>query len=136
MEPRPGVIVFDVNETLSDMAPMASRFADVGAPGLLARVWFSTLLRHRMDRQAARALPRLFRCPRPSGTGPGHPRQADSFLALVQCWRRGIERMTASIWYGSSAGSGSGVGPSRAGRSASVISARYRRQSSGLTGSA
>ena len=42
VEPRPGVIVFDVNETLSDMAPMASRFADVGAPGLLARVWFST----------------------------------------------------------------------------------------------
>src|SRR5690348_1732860 len=27
------------------MAPMASRFADVGAPGLLARVWFSNLLR-------------------------------------------------------------------------------------------
>jgi len=45
VERRPRVIVFDVNETLSDMAPMASRFADVGAPGLLARVWFSNLLR-------------------------------------------------------------------------------------------
>lgn len=45
MESRPGVIVFDVNETLSDMAPMAGRFADVGAPGLLATVWFSALLR-------------------------------------------------------------------------------------------
>ncbi len=39
------VIVFDVNETLSDMSPMADRFADVGAPGLLARVWFAGLLR-------------------------------------------------------------------------------------------
>jgi 2-haloacid dehalogenase len=37
--------VFDVNETLSDMAPMAGRFTDVGAPGLLATVWFSALLR-------------------------------------------------------------------------------------------
>lgn len=54
MEPRPGVIVFDVNETLSDMAPMAGRFADVGAPGLLARVWFSTLLRDGFALTAAR----------------------------------------------------------------------------------
>jgi len=28
----PAVILFDVNETLSDMSPMAMRFADVGAP--------------------------------------------------------------------------------------------------------
>ena len=27
---RPELIVFDVNETLSDMSPMAQRFADVG----------------------------------------------------------------------------------------------------------
>ena len=39
------VIIFDVNETLSDMSPMGDRFADVGAPGLLARVWFAGLLR-------------------------------------------------------------------------------------------
>lgn len=45
MEPRPSVIVFDVNETLSDMAPMASRFTEVGAPGPLAAVWFASLLR-------------------------------------------------------------------------------------------
>ncbi|HUY47209.1 MAG TPA: haloacid dehalogenase type II [Streptosporangiaceae bacterium] len=45
MQPRPSVIVFDVNETLSDMAPMARRFAEVGAPELLARVWFASLLR-------------------------------------------------------------------------------------------
>ena len=32
--------MFDVNETLSDMAPVGGRFADVGVPGLLAAVWF------------------------------------------------------------------------------------------------
>ncbi|RJN32942.1 haloacid dehalogenase type II [Nesterenkonia natronophila] len=41
----PAVIVFDVNETLSDMAPLASRFADIGAPRHLARLWFAQLLR-------------------------------------------------------------------------------------------
>jgi len=45
LPPRPSVIVFDVNETLSDMAPMAGRFADVGAPGLLATAWFAAVLR-------------------------------------------------------------------------------------------
>jgi 2-haloacid dehalogenase len=42
---RPKVLVFDVNETLSDMAPMASRFQDVGAPVHLAKTWFASLLR-------------------------------------------------------------------------------------------
>lgn len=41
----PAVIVFDVNETLSDMSPMASRFVDVGAPAYLAATWFASLLR-------------------------------------------------------------------------------------------
>lgn len=45
MEPRPSVIVFDVNETLSDMAPLTSRFTEIGAPGQLATVWFASLLR-------------------------------------------------------------------------------------------
>ena len=39
------VVVFDVNQTLSDLAPMARRFADVGAPEHLAKLWFATLLR-------------------------------------------------------------------------------------------
>lgn len=42
---RPSVLVFDVNETLSDMSPMAQRFADVGAPAHLAKTWFAGLLR-------------------------------------------------------------------------------------------
>ncbi|MGY1682185.1 haloacid dehalogenase type II [Geodermatophilus sp. SYSU D01176] len=45
MATSPSVIVFDVNETLSDMSPMAGRFADVGAPAHLATTWFATLLR-------------------------------------------------------------------------------------------
>lgn len=43
--PRPRVVVFDVNETLSDLSPLGSRFADVGAPQLAATVWFASLLR-------------------------------------------------------------------------------------------
>jgi 2-haloacid dehalogenase len=45
VQPRPSVIVFDVNETLSDMTPMASHFAEVGTPGLLATAWFASVLR-------------------------------------------------------------------------------------------
>jgi len=42
---RPGLVVFDVNETLSDMSSMAARFEDVGLPGHLAATWFAGLLR-------------------------------------------------------------------------------------------
>ena len=45
--------MFDVNETLSDMAKLAGRFADVGAPPALARVWFASLLRDGFARTAA-----------------------------------------------------------------------------------
>ena len=45
MTASPSVLVFDVNETLSDMSPMAGRFTDVGAPAHLARTWFAILLR-------------------------------------------------------------------------------------------
>lgn len=41
----PAVVAFDVNETLSDMAPMGQRFADVGLPELTARIWFASVLR-------------------------------------------------------------------------------------------
>ncbi|MDK3257372.1 haloacid dehalogenase type II [Blastococcus capsensis] len=45
MSASPSVIVFDVNETLSDMSPMAQRFADIGAPAHLSKLWFASLLR-------------------------------------------------------------------------------------------
>lgn len=45
MPTQPSAIVFDVNETLSDMSPMADRFRETGAPASLAKLWFATLLR-------------------------------------------------------------------------------------------
>ena len=45
MNGTPSVMVFDVNETLSDMSPMADYLAEVGAPAGLAKLWFASLLR-------------------------------------------------------------------------------------------
>jgi len=42
---RPRVILFDVNETLSDMGPLTHRFSDLGAPPHLAALWFAGVLR-------------------------------------------------------------------------------------------
>jgi 2-haloacid dehalogenase len=42
---RPSVIVFDVNETLADLSPVAARFVEVGAPASLAGLWFASVLR-------------------------------------------------------------------------------------------
>lgn len=46
IEDRPApLIVFDVNETLSDLGPLAEAFTAVGAPGYLVDHWFSSVLR-------------------------------------------------------------------------------------------
>jgi 2-haloacid dehalogenase len=55
----PRVIVFDVNETLSDMAPLGRRFVDVGAPEVTATVWFASLLRDAFALTAAGGTPRF-----------------------------------------------------------------------------
>lgn len=47
------VVVFDVNETLSDMEPLAKRFADVGASEDTAKLWFTGVLRDGMSLAAA-----------------------------------------------------------------------------------
>lgn len=39
------VVVFDVNETLSDMAPLGRRFVDVGLQQDVAKLWFAMVLR-------------------------------------------------------------------------------------------
>ena len=39
------VVVFDVNETLSDMTPLRERFVAAGAPGTLLETWFAGTLR-------------------------------------------------------------------------------------------
>lgn len=41
----PPVLVFDVNETLSDLTPLRGRLAQVGAPADLFPVWFAGVLR-------------------------------------------------------------------------------------------
>lgn len=50
-----GVVVFDVNETLSDMSPLEGRFADVGAPPGTAALWFACVLRDGVGLSAAGA---------------------------------------------------------------------------------
>ena len=53
----PTLVVFDVNETLSDMSPMATRFDEVGLPGHLAATWFAGLLRDGFALTITRANP-------------------------------------------------------------------------------
>lgn len=43
--PQPRLLIFDVNETLSDLSPLGTRFADLGLPEHLADLWFAGLLR-------------------------------------------------------------------------------------------
>lgn len=51
MTPRPDttldvdVLVLDVNETLSDLAPLGQTFADLGLPPHMAPLWFASVLR-------------------------------------------------------------------------------------------
>jgi 2-haloacid dehalogenase len=50
---RPVVIVLDVNETLTDMRPLAGRLQDVGAPAHLLATWFASVLRDGIALSAA-----------------------------------------------------------------------------------
>jgi 2-haloacid dehalogenase len=43
--PRPTLVLFDVNETLSNLQPLRARFEEVGAPGQLLELWFASTLR-------------------------------------------------------------------------------------------
>lgn len=42
---RPVVLIFDVNETLSDLTPLRGRFQEIGAPADLMPLWFAGILR-------------------------------------------------------------------------------------------
>ncbi|MBB6350013.1 2-haloacid dehalogenase [Nonomuraea muscovyensis] len=44
-KPRSHVVIFDVNETLTDMEPLRARFEEVGLPGHLVATWFAGVLR-------------------------------------------------------------------------------------------
>ena len=54
---RPSVIVFDVNETLSDLSPLGARFVEVGASASAAPLWFAQVLRDGFALTAAGANP-------------------------------------------------------------------------------
>jgi 2-haloacid dehalogenase len=41
----PQAVIFDVNETLTDMEPLRARFEDAGLPGHLMDTWFASVLR-------------------------------------------------------------------------------------------
>lgn len=53
------VIVFDVNETLSDMSEMAQHFEELGAPEEAAATWFASLLRDGFALTAAGVNPKF-----------------------------------------------------------------------------
>jgi 2-haloacid dehalogenase len=57
--PLMAVMVFDVNETLSDLAPLGTRFAEVGLPPTTARLWFTAVLRDGIAVSAAGGLVRF-----------------------------------------------------------------------------
>ncbi|MCK2213263.1 haloacid dehalogenase type II [Actinomadura sp. ATCC 31491] len=41
----PQAVIFDVNETLTDMEPLRARFEEAGLPGHLMDTWFASVLR-------------------------------------------------------------------------------------------
>lgn len=45
MTTPPPVVLFDVNETLSDMGPLAAAFEPAGLPATVAPLWFAEVLR-------------------------------------------------------------------------------------------
>lgn len=53
MQPPVRLVLFDVNETLSDLSPLRSRFEEVGAPGHLSATWFAGVLRDGLALTAA-----------------------------------------------------------------------------------
>ena len=51
----PTLVLFDVNETLSDLQPLRGRFEEVGVPGDLLEAWFASTLRDGLALTAAGA---------------------------------------------------------------------------------
>ncbi|GAA4704500.1 haloacid dehalogenase type II [Pseudonocardia yuanmonensis] len=49
----PETVVFDVNETLSDLRPLTDRFTELGAPEHLSTLWFASTLREGIALAAA-----------------------------------------------------------------------------------
>ena len=85
-------VVFDVNQTLSDLTPMAQTFADLGAPPDLWRLWFACVLREGFALTASGGFATFLEIGREQGAGMlgpyvEHPRTVvdrvlDSFSRL------------------------------------------------------
>ncbi len=71
--PAPAVVIFDVNETLSDLEPLRGRFERIGAPAAMLDAWFAATLRDgfALTRRRLRRLPRR-RARRAARERPAH----------------------------------------------------------------
>jgi 2-haloacid dehalogenase len=87
----PSVVVFDVNETLSDMAALAPRFAEIGAPEQLAKLWFATVLRDGFALTAAGSMEQFGRI------GQGSLRQLFGDIALNRDLDTAVEHIMAGL---------------------------------------
>ncbi len=88
---RARVVVFDVNETLSDLTPMGQRFADVGAPEPTAKVWFASLLRDGFALTAAGATERF------ATVGSGALRTVLTGMALTRDLDAAVEHIMSGF---------------------------------------
>ena len=88
---HPKVVVLDVNETLSDLSPLADRFAEVGAPAAMMPAWFAGVLRDGF------ALTAVGENPAFAGVAAGVLR---SLLSGVDGLDRGIEEAVAHVMAG------------------------------------
>lgn len=78
------LIVFDVNETLSDLRPLAGAFVAVGAPGHLVDRWFSSVLRDGFALSIAGTCPDFAELGRAvlAGLLAGHPLRLETDAAV------------------------------------------------------
>jgi hypothetical protein len=72
---RPAVVIFDVNETLSDMGPLADAFERAGLGGAAVEPWFAGVLRDGFALTSVGVNPG-FADPPPRRSGSGWPAPA------------------------------------------------------------
>ncbi|WP_369052751.1 haloacid dehalogenase type II [Kineococcus terrestris] len=88
--PQPAVVVLDVNETLSDLSPLADAFTGVGLTAADVPRWFTAVLRDGFALSAAGAAPRfgaiaegVLRTLLPAPEGPGREEAVRHVLDAV-----------------------------------------------------
>lgn len=87
MNRRPAAVVFDVNETLSDLRPLRDRFADLGLSPEAVDAWFAGTLRDGIALSAAgtsapfaQIAGHAVRAMLPSGTAPNDAEAAEKHV--------------------------------------------------------